>query len=359
MVTRQLNLWGFRRLGAKNIWYNQYFIRGSVEGLEYIQRVAVKKSDTSKIGPPKRRSTFDSSELKRGTALSIVSLGEMSTKNSLSPEEVSLADSMALFLAMSRLNTGYEIDVPSNNCSNEISEVTMPNSETKALEKYRQISEVTMPNHEAVLVQALKKYQQYTQNMALPPDRSRPVEKKQRVAVPMTPPPFPQGSLIRTAEQHHWSVVSMSPSSHPPKNDSMDPEQQQQAEVTFFQQMLPTFVFTMAGPFADDASSGNAYNASVQANAHHKSFPSSSSWPQVKANSSHRRLPSSNVERGTFLSGRQVHQPSNDDTDDNFPLLVSQILDQSQDVSFDGDLCSILGLSSNDLEREFMDPISF
>ncbi|KAL3816220.1 hypothetical protein ACHAXA_000743 [Cyclostephanos tholiformis] len=359
MVTRQLNLWGFRRLGAKNIWYNQYFIRGSVEGLKYIQRVEVKTSDTSNIGPPKRWPTFDSSELKRGTALNIVSLGEMSTKNSLSPEEVSLADSMALFLAMSRLNTGYEIDVTSNNCSDQISEVTMPKSEAMALERYRQISGVTMPNYEAVLVQALKKYQQYTQNMALPPDRSRPVEKKLKVAVPMTPPPFPQGSLIRTAEQRHWSVVSMPPSSHPPENDSMDPEQQQQAKGTVYQHTLPTIFYTMAVPFADDASSGFAYNASVQANAHHKSFSSSSSWPQVKANSSHRRLPSSNVERNTFLSRRQVHQPSNDDTDDNFLLLVSQILDPSQDVSCDGNSCSILGLSSNDLEREFEDPISF
>ncbi|KAL3808434.1 hypothetical protein ACHAXA_003841 [Cyclostephanos tholiformis] len=236
----------------------------------------------------------------------------------------------------------------------------MPNSEAKALKRNQQISEVTMPNYEAVLVQASKKYQQHTQKMPLSPGMGRLVEKKQMVAVSMTSPPFPQGSIIRTAEQRHWSAVSMSPSSHPPENDSIDPEQQQQAEVTAFQHTLPTFVYTSPVPFAENAFSDcYADHASVQANAHYKSFSSSSSWPQVEASSSHRRLPSSYVERGTILGWGQVHQPSNDGTDDNFLLLASQILDPSDDISCDGDLCSILGISSNDLEKEFMYPIRF
>ncbi|KAL3826874.1 hypothetical protein ACHAXA_000842 [Cyclostephanos tholiformis] len=356
--TRQLSLWGFRRLNARNTWFNQYFIRGSVEGLKYIKRVEVKTSDPSKKGPPERRPTFDSSELKRVTTLRIASLREMSTKNSPSPEEEVSADSMASFPATSILKTGYEIDDTTNTCSDQISEVTMPYSEA-ALERYRQIIGVTMLNDDAVLVQALKIHQQHTQPMVLPPIKSRLVEKKLKVAVPMTAPPFLRRSIIRTAEQPHRSAVSMLPFSHLPDNDSRDPEHQQKAEVTVFQHTLPTFVYTTPAPFAENACSDYADNSSVQENAPHKSFSSSSSWPQVNANGSNLRVPSSYVGQGITLSGGQVHQSANDDTNDNFPLLASQILESSDDISCDGDLCSVLGLSSNDLKEECMHPISF
>ena len=42
--TRQLNLWGFTRLSDIDAWTHPYFIRGSLERLERIKRVEVKKT---------------------------------------------------------------------------------------------------------------------------------------------------------------------------------------------------------------------------------------------------------------------------------------------------------------------------
>eukprot|EP00584_Thalassiosira_punctigera_P000800 CAMPEP_0172534842 /NCGR_PEP_ID=MMETSP1067-20121228/7073_1 /TAXON_ID=265564 ORGANISM="Thalassiosira punctigera, Strain Tpunct2005C2" /NCGR_SAMPLE_ID=MMETSP1067 /ASSEMBLY_ACC=CAM_ASM_000444 /LENGTH=291 /DNA_ID=CAMNT_0013319687 /DNA_START=173 /DNA_END=1048 /DNA_ORIENTATION=- len=45
--TRQLNLWGFRSLN-ENCWYHKHFVRGNMDGLQFLQRVQTR-------GPSKRK----------------------------------------------------------------------------------------------------------------------------------------------------------------------------------------------------------------------------------------------------------------------------------------------------------------
>eukprot|EP00581_Thalassiosira_minuscula_P007610 CAMPEP_0183705522 /NCGR_PEP_ID=MMETSP0737-20130205/2572_1 /TAXON_ID=385413 /ORGANISM="Thalassiosira miniscula, Strain CCMP1093" /LENGTH=349 /DNA_ID=CAMNT_0025932671 /DNA_START=23 /DNA_END=1072 /DNA_ORIENTATION=+ len=60
--TRQLNLWGFTRLGMKGAWQHEHFIRGNIERIYSIQRVEIKndkpraQTQTEHHQPKKRKS---------------------------------------------------------------------------------------------------------------------------------------------------------------------------------------------------------------------------------------------------------------------------------------------------------------
>mmetsp|Transcript_37499 Transcript_37499/g.63844 ORF Transcript_37499/g.63844 Transcript_37499/m.63844 type:complete len:329 (-) Transcript_37499:575-1561(-) len=53
--TRQLNLWGFTRLGMKGAWQHEHFIRGNIERIHSIQRVET-KNDKPRAQTQKRKS---------------------------------------------------------------------------------------------------------------------------------------------------------------------------------------------------------------------------------------------------------------------------------------------------------------
>jgi hypothetical protein len=202
-----------------------------------------------------------------------------------------------------------------------------------------------MPNPDAMLVQTLQKYQQLTQKIErIRDDIGLIDEKKQKAAQPVSPVPFSRGSII-TVEQQWQSAVPVPPTPRPLEHEVGDLEQQQKA-VTVFQHTFPTSVYPSPATFID--------KAPVQENPPSHSFSSSPSSPQFKVNSSHFRMPLSNVGLCTIIHGGHAQPPANDETDDDFQLLVSQIFEPSKE---DGDSYSVL--LSNELEEEFMNPICF
>jgi hypothetical protein len=337
--TRQLNLWGFQRLtftgGEKNLWFHPYFIRGHADGLEHIKRVEVRTSDTSKRGPPERRQTVDTSQMKRVSALSITSPKEMSTGR---------AKSIANSLATSRLNTGHDSDVALNVSSDPKKSEPEPML-VQVLDQ--QPPEAIMSGSDALLFRALQEKNQLltqkiarlrTQKIVRLRDKimSRLIDERiQNAARPMSPTPCPPGRIIRAEEQRRQSEALMSSSPLPPEHDSRDPKHQGNEGAPAFHVTAPAFVHPSPVAFAD--------NAPVQENAPYHSFSSSSSWPSRGC------APLSNVGQGTILHRRHIQPPApNYDADDEFKHLVSQIFEPSQD-----------SLSSNELEEEFVNTISF
>jgi hypothetical protein len=259
--TRQLNLWGFQRLTLtgkiKHLWYHPHFIRGSVDGLKHIQRVET--SETPKKGsPPDRRPTFDSSDLKN--------------------------------VAAAR-------------------RVIAPNFEPGPVQALdQQLPKATMPNPDAMLVQTLRKYQQLTQKIARIRDNISLIdEKKQTATQPVSPAPVPLGSII-TVGQHWQSAVPGPPSSRPLEHEVGDPEQQQNA-VTVFQHTFPTSVYPSPVTFVD--------KAPAQENPPTHSLSSSPSSPQFK-------VPLSNVGLCTIIDGGHAPPPANDDMDDDYKVPVQE-----------------------------------
>ena len=201
-----------------------------------------------------------------------------------------------------------------------------------------------MPNFEPVLVQALdqqvpvdatmlnkarldktlEEYHKITQKIARVNDKIRLIdEMKQKAALqPVSAEPFSRGDIIRSVEQ------------------------QQEVKVPSLQQMLPTSVYPWPVTFVD--------NAPVWENPpYHSSFSSSPSSPQFDANSSNLHALLSNVGQG-IIHGEHVQLPLSDGMDDDFHFFASQIFEPSK---VDGDSNSVL--LSNELEEEFMNPISF
>ena len=340
--TRQLNLWGFQRLtliGKNKQWFHPHFIRGSVDGLKRIERVEVRTSDTSKRGPPPElRSIFDATELKQVAAARRVTTHDQiqrveTSDTSKSPplEQRQTFDSREL----KQVETARR--------------VTTPNSEPALVQALDQHPpKATVLNSNAMLVQALQKYQQLTQKIARIRDTIRLIdESKQKAAQPVSPASCQLGSLIGTVEQRWQPAVPMPSFLRPPEHEIRELEQQQKAKVTVFQHTLPPSVYPSPVTFVD--------NSPIQENQpYHSSFSSSPSSQQFKVNSTYPHAHLSNFGHGAIIHGGRVQPPTNDEIDDDFQLLVSQIFKPPED---DGDSYSVL--LSNELEEEFMNPINF
>ena len=161
-------------------------------------------------------------------------------------------------------------------------------------------------------------------------------------------PHFIRGSVSGLERIQRVEVrTSNSSKIRPPERRIRDLEQQQKATVTVFQHTFPTSVYPSPMTFFD--------NVPVQENPPSHSFSSSPSSRQFKFNGSLLRMPLSNVGQGPIIPGGHLQPPANDEMIDDFQILVSQIFEPSKE---DGDSYSVI-LLSNELEEEFMNPISF
>ncbi|KAL3816554.1 hypothetical protein ACHAXA_011853 [Cyclostephanos tholiformis] len=117
--TRQLNIWGFKRLALPSSygWAHEHFIRGNNHGLKSIERVGIKMRNTSKEGPPKTVAILKVTETRqRWNAASRVEtcalLGVVSPASPVTTTGVLIDSSISSKETFDPYNTAQSVNAP-------------------------------------------------------------------------------------------------------------------------------------------------------------------------------------------------------------------------------------------------------